>query len=465
MSKSIGVFGAGPGLGQAVARRYAAEGYDVVLVARRPEPLEQLAEDLASGGGAVHAITADLTDTAAVPALAEQVRRQAGHLDALYYAPTPDGGFIPAADLTAPRARDYLPLIFYTLVDLVQQFLPQMLERGDGAILTAQGASTVQGLPNMSGPGPAQAAQRNYLQSLHAEVSGKGIYVGMLYIGALIENSAFHTWTTTPGGGGGRDWGPTVDPDHLAALLWSMHTAKGPAEASYPARLRPPGVPAQLVLDVSVLVSGQRVGPVQVKCPHVAEPGLFQHPPRAGVDGHRGRHHPADAELAERVADQRPGSFGGVSASPGGAAQPVAKRGHRGFARWGFGPVIDRAAAGGDGPQPEPPGQFSAVPDPGRPVAEPGMPRVAGHQPRQHLGRDLRRRPDRAEKAHHLRIAVHGGQPAGVTRGESPQHQPVGFPGRRHLRHRPGCPPGPQPNFPRAGRRGRSGSAQWPSRG
>ena len=51
------------------------------------------------------------------------------------------------------------------------------------------------GLPNMSGPGPAQAAQRNYLQSLHAEVSDKGVYVGMLYIGAIIEHSAFHTWT------------------------------------------------------------------------------------------------------------------------------------------------------------------------------------------------------------------------------------------------------------------------------
>jgi short-subunit dehydrogenase len=237
MSKSIAVFGAGPGLGQAVARRYAREGYDVILVARRRDQLERLAKDLASGGATVHVISADLSDTGAVPALAEQVRTQVGHLDALYYAPTPDGGFVPAADLTAELARDYMPLIFYTMLDLVEQFLPGMLERGDGAILTAQGASTLRGLPNMSGPGPAQAAQRNYLQSLDAELSGQGIYVGMLYIGAVIEDSAFHTWTMTTDGGA-RTWGPTVSPDHLADLLWNMHTTKGPAEATYPEAIR-----------------------------------------------------------------------------------------------------------------------------------------------------------------------------------------------------------------------------------
>ncbi len=234
MSQSIAVFGAGPGLGQAVARRYIREGYDVVLVARRREPLERLAADLASGGGTVHVISADLSDTAAVPTLAGQVRARVGHLDALYYAPTPDEDFVPAAGLTARRAQAYLPLIFYTLLDLVGQFLPDMLARGDGAILTAQGASTVHGLPNLSGPGPAQAAQRNYLQSLHAEVADKGIYVGMLYLGAIIENSAFHRWITAPGGGGVRDWGPTVSPGHLADLLWTMHRTKGPAEAAYP---------------------------------------------------------------------------------------------------------------------------------------------------------------------------------------------------------------------------------------
>ncbi len=233
--KTIAVFGAGPGLGQAVARRYARDGYTVVLVARRQEPLEQLAKELASEGSTAYVITADLSDTNAIPALAEQIRARVGNLDAFYYAPTPDGEFVPAANLTPQQAQAFMPLTFYTLLALVQEFLPHMLAQGAGAILTAQGASSVRGLPNRSGPGPAQAAQRNYLQSLHAEVAKKGVYVGMLYIGAAIEHSAFHTEMERAKAAGSPVWEmPVVDPAYLAELLWNMHSTKNQAEVIYP---------------------------------------------------------------------------------------------------------------------------------------------------------------------------------------------------------------------------------------
>jgi short-subunit dehydrogenase len=237
LPKSIAVFGAGPGLGHAVARRYAQDGYDVVLVARRQEPLKLLAQELADRQATAHVITADLADTDAIPALADEIRAKVGHLNALYYAPTPEDGFVPAANLTPQRAQAFMPLVFYSMVALVQEFLPHMLAHGEGAILTAQGASTVHGLPNMSGPGPAQAAQRNYLQSLYAEVAGQGVYVGMLYVGAIIEDSAFHTWLQNAKATGAetRDWGPTVTPAHLAGLLRDMHSAKREPEAIYPA--------------------------------------------------------------------------------------------------------------------------------------------------------------------------------------------------------------------------------------
>jgi short-subunit dehydrogenase len=240
MSKSIAVLGAGPGLGQAVAGRFAAEGYDVVVVARRREPLERIAQEL-HGRGRVHIICADLADPAGVPALVDHVRAAVGEIDVLYYAPTPDGGFVPAADLTSEQAATFMPLTFYTLVELVHELLPGMVERGSGAILTAQGASSTLGQPNRSGPGPAQAAQRNYLQSLHAELDDKGVYVGMLYVGAIIENSAFHTWISQDPTGT-EAWGPTVHPDVLADLLWTMQRDGGEAEVPFPLRRPVPGL-------------------------------------------------------------------------------------------------------------------------------------------------------------------------------------------------------------------------------
>ena len=236
MSKSIAVFGVGPGLGEAVARRYAQEGYAVTLVARRAEPLERLAKDLTGAGATAHVITADLADTGATPRLAERIRAKAGDLDAFYYAPTPSTGFVPAASLTPQHAEKFMPLIFYTLLALVGEFLPHMLAQGDGAILTAQGGSTVQGLPYMSGPSPAQAAQRNYLQALHAESAGAGVYVGMLYVGAAIENSAFHAELVRAKAAGEPAWEgmPTVGPDYLADLLWTMHRTRAQRELVYP---------------------------------------------------------------------------------------------------------------------------------------------------------------------------------------------------------------------------------------
>lgn len=238
MSKSIAVFGAGPGLGQAIAHRYARADYAVVLVARSHEPLDLLARDLAGTGATAHAIPADLSETDTVPRLAEQIRATVGNPDAFYYAPTPGGanaGFVPAATLTPKRAQDFMPLALYTLLALVQEFLPPMVEREDGAILTAQGLSSVQGIPNMSGPGPAQAAQRNYLQSLHAEVADKGVYVGRLYIGAAIEHTPFHAeMEEAKAAGAPVPEMPTADPAHLADLLWTMHSTKSQPEATYP---------------------------------------------------------------------------------------------------------------------------------------------------------------------------------------------------------------------------------------
>lgn len=233
MSKSIAVLGAGPGLGQAVAHRYAREGYTVAFVARHQERLDQLVKLLSGDGARAHAIVADLADTDAVPELVDRVRATVGDPDVLYYGAAANG-FVPVLDLTPQRVQDLMPLGVYTLLELVREFLPTMISRGDGAILSAQGASALHGNPNIAG-GLTLAAQRNFLQSLHAAVADQGVYVGGLYIGAAIENTPFHAqMQAAKAAGAPVPEIPTVHPAHLADLLWAMHNTTRQPETTYP---------------------------------------------------------------------------------------------------------------------------------------------------------------------------------------------------------------------------------------
>jgi short-subunit dehydrogenase len=236
LSKSIAVFGTGPALGRAVAQRYAREGYDVALVARSQEPLDALAGELRGTGATAHVISADLADIDAIPQVAKRVRAAVGDPDVVYYGVAADA-FVSVTDLTVERARALMPLSVYALLALVQEFLPAMVARGDGAILSAQGASAVNARPHIAGAF-ATAGQRNYLQSLHAAVADKGVYVGALYIGAAIERSPFHARLEAARAAGSSvpDMA-TVHPDQLADLLWTMQQTKGRPEAGYPEEL------------------------------------------------------------------------------------------------------------------------------------------------------------------------------------------------------------------------------------
>jgi len=231
MTKTIVLLGAGSGLGAAVARRFGKEGYQVALVARRPEPLAMILDELGDLGVRSQAFTADLTDLGAIPALIDRVRRQFAGIDVLYFGAATSEGFTPAEDLTAQQVADFAALYAYAPVEAVQAVLPQMLRRGNGSILYAGGATGIQAPATMSGPAPAVAATRNYLQTLNTEVGTRGVYVGALFVAAMIAGSAAHAAASTWDPDGQF---PVVDPDDLADILWRLHTDRSSFEEVHP---------------------------------------------------------------------------------------------------------------------------------------------------------------------------------------------------------------------------------------
>ncbi|MFF5078343.1 SDR family NAD(P)-dependent oxidoreductase [Actinoplanes sp. NPDC000266] len=235
MTRTIAVFGAGTGLGTSVARLFGRDGYRVALVARDRARLDSLAAELRAEGIEATAFAADLSRPDQIPALIERI----GDIDVVEYAPIATEGFTAAADLRADTVRGLLDLHLLSFIEVVHAVLPGMIERGDGAILLGQGVSATDPRPGMSGPGPGMAAARNYVLSLHSEVRDKGVYAGVLHIGAMVTGSAGHRAMT----GGGFDLGidvsaiPAVDPDDLAASFQGMMTRRDRAELQVPEAL------------------------------------------------------------------------------------------------------------------------------------------------------------------------------------------------------------------------------------
>ncbi len=94
------VTGAGSGIGKAVARALAREGYAVVLAGRRKEPLEATAKDAQAAGARALAVPTDVGDPAAVRALFARTREAFGRLDVLFNNAGSGAPAVPMEDLT-----------------------------------------------------------------------------------------------------------------------------------------------------------------------------------------------------------------------------------------------------------------------------------------------------------------------------------------------------------------------------
>ncbi|MCT9093253.1 SDR family oxidoreductase [Streptomyces sp. ASQP_92] len=102
-TKVVAITGASSGIGEATARRLAADGHRLLLGARRTERLGSLAEEINSAGGTAVFQQLDVTDAAAVHSFVHAARERYGRLDALVN----NAGVMPLSPLEALRTDEW----------------------------------------------------------------------------------------------------------------------------------------------------------------------------------------------------------------------------------------------------------------------------------------------------------------------------------------------------------------------
>ncbi len=177
------ITGASGGIGETFARHLAQRGYDLVLVARRKERLERLADELSSAHGiAVDVLSADLGSDGEAAVVEERLRF--GGIDLLVN----DAGFGTRggfADLPLEREIEELDVNVRALVRLTHAVLGSMVERGQGAIINVASTGAFQPVPHMATYAATKAFVLHFSEALHEEVKRQGVTVTCLCPGPV----------------------------------------------------------------------------------------------------------------------------------------------------------------------------------------------------------------------------------------------------------------------------------------
>ncbi|HET9979122.1 MAG TPA: SDR family oxidoreductase [Ktedonobacterales bacterium] len=183
------ITGASSGIGAAMARVFASEGYGLALVARTESALNALADELrATYGVPVTVVPRDLAQPAAAQAIFETLQQANVTVDALVN----NAGFAsygPFAQADLRNELNEMQVNMVALTALTRLFLPGMVERGRGGVLNVASTAAFQPGPGMAVYFASKAFVLSFSEALAYEVRGAGVHVTALCPGGT--QSAF----------------------------------------------------------------------------------------------------------------------------------------------------------------------------------------------------------------------------------------------------------------------------------
>ena len=206
------ITGATSGFGRAIAAAALAEGDVVVAAVRRPDGLGELAER-------VSVVQLDTTDIEAMPGAVEQVLAEHGRIDVLVN--NAGRGHLGAVEETTDaELRELMELHFFGPAALTKLVLPQMRERGSGAIVQMSSMGGRVTFPGVGGYSATKYALEGWSEALAAEVKPFGLTV------VIVEPGAFRTGFNTSGAIGSSEPMPEYA-DQLDPLKETFENSDG----------------------------------------------------------------------------------------------------------------------------------------------------------------------------------------------------------------------------------------------
>jgi short-subunit dehydrogenase len=184
------ITGASSGIGSALARRFATDGYDVVLVARHGVALDALAVEISRAHGVkTRVIAADLAEPGAGRRLFDDLERAEVVIDVVVNS----AGFGirgRVVDLPLDRQLQMIQVNVTALTELTCLFLPGMLQRNRGGVLNVGSTAAFQPGPLMAAYYATKAYVVSFTVALAEEVSGSKVRVSCLAPGPTATHFA-----------------------------------------------------------------------------------------------------------------------------------------------------------------------------------------------------------------------------------------------------------------------------------
>jgi short-subunit dehydrogenase len=185
------VTGASRGIGEAIARAFAARGCTLGLVARSRDRLEQVVASLPGDGH--RALEGDVAEATSIATAV----RDFGDLDVLV-ANAGITHYMPFAELPLDKAEQMDRVNWLGTLYTVKAALPGMLERRRGHIVVISSGGGVRGFPHAAVYNGTKAAQRGFAEALRHELHGTGVSVTTVYPGEVETSLHDHELDRMP---------------------------------------------------------------------------------------------------------------------------------------------------------------------------------------------------------------------------------------------------------------------------